>query len=89
MDIEREEKGITESGQHKNPPPADSTSLAELPSKPIHDTTHADSGLGVYAEALELDPEHLEQLAKKVLWKLDLILLPLVSLSEKKKTKTP
>lgn len=46
--------------------------------KPQLDTNHIDTGLDAYTQALELDPEHLEQLAKRVRRKLDFILLPLV-----------
>lgn len=39
---------------------------------------HTDRGLVAYQQALELEPAQLEELAKRVRWKLDLILLPLV-----------
>ncbi|KIV93425.1 hypothetical protein PV10_04638 [Exophiala mesophila] len=40
--------------------------------------THTDRGLVAYQQALELEPAQLEELAKRVRWKLDLILLPLM-----------
>jgi hypothetical protein len=41
-------------------------------------TDQVDAGLDLYTQALELDAEHLQQLARSVRRKLDLILLPLV-----------
>lgn len=55
-----------------------STGMVDEVVKPSTDTDHVDTGLYVYTQALELDPDHLEQLAVRVRQKLDFILLPLV-----------
>lgn len=53
-------------------------SIGEEPAKPLADRNHVDTGLDAYLQALELDPERLEQISKRVLRKLDFILLPMV-----------
>ncbi|EXJ66729.1 uncharacterized protein A1O5_09924 [Cladophialophora psammophila CBS 110553] len=55
-----------------------STSIVDEAIKPQVDANHIDTGLDAYTQALELDPEHLERLAKRVRRKLDFILLPLM-----------
>ncbi|OQV08925.1 hypothetical protein CLAIMM_13132 [Cladophialophora immunda] len=57
---------------------AASTNMVDEAIKPPVDTNHIDTGLEAYTQALELDPEHLERLAKRVRRKLDFILLPLM-----------
>lgn len=56
----------------------ESTNIVNEAVKPLADANYADAGFDAYVQALELDPEHLEQLAKGVRRKLDFILLPLV-----------
>lgn len=60
---------------------AASINIVDEAIKPQIDANHIDSGLDAYTQALELDPEHLERLAKRVRRKLDFILLPLVYVS--------
>ena len=55
-----------------------STCMIDELVKPSTETDHVDTGLYAYTQALELDPDHLEQLAIRVRRKLDFILLPLV-----------
>ena len=51
----------------------DGVEIIVLPSK-----VHLDMAIELYAESLELDPARRELVAKKVLRKLDFILLPMV-----------
>jgi hypothetical protein len=58
----------------------DSTRIDELAiSKIVIHADQVDAGLDIYIKALQLDAEHLQQLARSVRRKLDFILLPLVS----------
>lgn len=56
---------------------ADDSTMGAI-TKTFADASHTDAGLDNYRRALDLDPDHLEALSKKVLRKLDFILLPLV-----------
>lgn len=60
--------------------PADKATTEEHEvAKPTTAEDHVDAGLDAYVQALQLEPEHLERLAKSVRRKLDFILLPLAS----------
>jgi hypothetical protein len=59
--------------------PSEADEVSEGKYTTVADVDHVDMGLDAYTQALRLDPEDLQRLAKQVLRKLDFILLPLAS----------
>jgi hypothetical protein len=71
-------KDATKAGDTVDVADRASTIDQEISKSAIVATDEADAGLELYSQALELDAEHLQRLARRVRWKLDFILLPLM-----------